>query len=277
MSAPATMETLKGERSAAWVRPRLGRWRRPLTGTATVVAILVVWEAVVRFGLLDPLYLSSPSGIAAVGVDLFQTGAVWPDIRVSATEFVVGYAAAVALAVPLGIAIGWFRRVNYLLGPFVDVLNAVPRVTFLPLLILWFGIGMSSKVAVVFLGAVIPITIATYAGVRASEARFVRVARSFGASQGKLLLSIVLPGTVPFLFAGLKYGAGRALLGVVVGEIYASTAGIGHMIAEAATRFDTATVFFGVALFMAAGVAVTGVLDRIERHFDRWRPQGGAR
>jgi NitT/TauT family transport system permease protein len=125
----------------------------------------------------------------------------------------------------------------------------------------------------VFLGAVIPIVIATYTGVRTNEARFIRVARSFSASQRKLMTSIILPGTVPFLFTGLKYGAGRALLGVVVGELYASTAGVGHMIAEAGNLFDTGTVFFGVFLFMAVGIAVTAVLNRIERHFDRWRPQ----
>src|SRR5262249_59538409 len=98
------------------------------------------------------------------------------------------------------------------------------------LIIIWFGIGIWSKVVVVFLGAVLPLLIAAHAGVTTNEARFVRVARSFGASQLKIFSSIILPGTVPFIFTGLKYGAGRALLGVVVGELYAATAGVGHMI-----------------------------------------------
>ena len=88
-----------------------------------------------------------------------------------------------------------------------------------------------------------------------------------------VLTSIILPGTVPFLFAGLKYGAGRALLGVVVGEIYASTEGVGHLIAEAGNLFDTDTVFFGVFFFMAIGIVVNTILNRIEQHFDKWRPQ----
>ena len=108
---------------------------------------------------------------------------------------------------------------------------------------------------------------------RASEARFLRVAKSFGASQLKVFSSIVLPGTVPFIFTGLKYAAGRALLGVVVGELYASTAGLGHMIAEAGNTFQTDTLFFGVLLFTATGLVTTGVLDAIEKRFERWRPQ----
>src|SRR5712691_4154334 len=179
---------------------------------------------------------------------------------------------AVAIAVPLGLAIGLSRRLRYLLSPFVDPLNAVPRVTLLPLIVIWFGIGIWSKVVVVFLGAVIPILINTQSGVKVSEARFIRVARSFSASRVKIFSSIILPGTVPFIFTGLKYGAGRALLGVVVGELYASTAGLGHMIADAGNTFQTDVVFFGVLVFMATGLVVVALLDRLERHFETWRP-----
>jgi NitT/TauT family transport system permease protein len=98
------------------------------------------------------------------------------------------------------------------------------------------------------------------------------VARSFSASRFKIFSSIILPGTVPFVFTGLKYGAGRALLGVVVGELYASTAGIGHMIAAAGNTFQTDLVFFGVLIFMVTGLIVVALLDRLEQRFERWRP-----
>jgi NitT/TauT family transport system permease protein len=165
------------------------------------------------------------------------------------------------------------KRLQYLIGPFVDTLNAVPRVTLLPLIIIWFGIGIWSKIAVVFLGAVIPVLINTQSGVKTSEARFIRVARSFSASKLKIFSSIILPGTVPFIFTGAKYGAGRALLGVVVGELYASTAGLGHLIAEAGNTFQTDIVFVGALLFMAAGLITVALLDALERRFERWRPQ----
>jgi len=152
----------------------------------------------------------------------------------------------------------------------------VPRVTLLPLLIIWFGIGIWSKVAVVFLGAVIPIVISALSGVKTNEARFLTMAQSFSASRPKIFVSIILPGTVPFLFTGLKYASGRALLGVVVGELYAATAGVGHMIADAGNMFQTDTLFFGVFVFTATGLSVVALLGMVERRFERWRPEVGA-
>ena len=250
---------------------------RAIVGGLALLLVLGFWEYSVARGSIDPMFISSPTRIFAAGVDLVRSGELWPDVAVSTHEFIWGYLGAVAVAIPLGLVIGWYRRAQYLVQPFIDVLNAVPRITFLPILILWFGIGLSSKIAVVFLGAVVPVTIATYSGVKTNEARFLRVARSFGASPLKLFTSIILPGTVPFIFTGLKYGAGRALLGVVVGELYASTAGVGHMIADAANTLQTDVVFVGVFLFTATGLAMNTVLDRIERHFDRWRPDGARR
>lgn len=248
-----------------------------LIGGAMLAILLIVWEAAPAAGLIDPLFTSSPTRVVAAGVDLFRSGEIWPDLAVSGTEFLWGYLAAIAVGVPLGLAIGWFRRAEYFFGPFIDVMNAVPRITFLPILILWFGIGVWSKLAVVFLGAVIPIAIATSSGVKTNEARFLRVARSFGASPLKLFTSIIVPGTVPFIFTGLKYGAGRALLGVVVGELYASTAGLGHMIADAGNTLQTDVVFFGVLLFTVTGLVINAVLGRLEQHFERWRPPEPAR
>jgi len=241
-------------------------------GGGTFLAFLLLWEATARFGLIDPLFISSPVQVARAGYALVRDRDFWNDARVSGIEFLLGYGAAVTIAVPLGLASGLSRRLRYLLGPFVDPLNAVPRVTLLPLIVIWFGIGIWSKVVVVFLGAVIPILINTQSGVSTSEARYLRLARSFSASRWKMFSSVVLPGTVPFIFTGLKYGAGRALLGVVVGELYAATAGLGHMIADAGNTFQTDVVLFGVLVFMATGLVVVALLDRLERHFETWRP-----
>jgi len=237
---------------------------------------LLAWEICADTGAINPLLVSSPSRVARAGVVLCADPDFWNDMRVSASEFAFGYCAAAAIGVPLGLAMGLWRRMSYILSPFVDTLNAVPRVTLLPLLIIWFGIGIWSKVAVVFLGAVIPIVISTLSGVRTSEARFVAMARSFSASRVRIFGSIVLPGSVPFIFTGLKYAAGRALLGVVVGELYAATAGVGHLIADAGNMFQTDTLFFGVLVFTATGLIVVGALGRLERHFERWRPDVGA-
>ncbi|HUD85348.1 MAG TPA: ABC transporter permease [Xanthobacteraceae bacterium] len=249
---------------------------RYLIGGGTLAAFLLAWELCADTGAINPLFISSPSRIWQAGAVLIVDQEFWNDVRVSASEFMFGYGAAAAVGIPLGLAMGSSRRLSYILGPFVDTLNAVPRVTLLPLLIIWFGIGIWSKVAVAFLGAVIPIVISALAGVKTNEARFLAMAKSFSASRAKIFGSVILPGTVPYIFTGLKYAAGRALLGVVVGELYAATAGVGHMIAEAGNMFQADTLFFGVLVFTATGLVVVAVLDRIERRFERWRPPVGA-
>jgi len=249
---------------------------RLLIGGGTLALFLLAWEACADSGAINPLFISSPSRVARAGAMVIADPDFWNDVRVSASEFLFGYAAAAAIGVPLGLAMGWSRRLSYLLSPFVDTLNAVPRVTLLPLLIIWFGIGIWSKVAVVFLGAAIPIIISAFSGVKTNEARFLTMSKSFSASRLKVFGSIIVPGTVPFIFTGLKYAAGRALLGVVVGELYAATAGVGHMIADAGNTFQTDTLFFGVFIFTATGLIVVALLDRLERRFARWRPQVGA-
>jgi ABC-type nitrate/sulfonate/bicarbonate transport system permease component len=249
---------------------------RYLIGGGTLVVFLFVWELCTDSGAINPLFISSPSRIAEAGAAAMSDPDFWNDVRVSANEFIFGYVTAIVVGVPLGLLMGTSRRLSYILAPFVDTLNAVPRVTLLPLLIIWFGIGIWSKVAVVFLGAVIPIVISALSGVKTNEARFLTLAKSFSASRTKIFVSIILPGTVPFIFTGVKYAAGRALLGVVVGELYASTAGVGHMIAEAGNMFQTDTLFFGVLIFTSTGLVVVALIDRLERRFERWRPNVGA-
>jgi ABC-type nitrate/sulfonate/bicarbonate transport system permease component len=259
---------------------RVGRFylehERALVGTGAVAAFFLAWETVTRSGLVDPLFLSSPTLIGRAAYQLFAEGSIWKDLRVSGTEFLVGYLLAAGLAIPLGLAVGWYRRLYFCLSPFIDVLNAVPRVALLPIIIIWFGIGVWSKIVVVFLGAVIPMLINTFSGVKTTEERFLKVARSFGASEFKIFWSIVFPGTVPFIFTGLKYAAGRALLGVVVGELYAATAGIGFLITVAGATFQTDKVFVGILIITTTGVLAVELLNRLERRFEGWRPKVGS-
>src|SRR5262249_57461234 len=130
---------------------------------------------------------SAGAGIGVGGRAVLDDRDFWGDVRVSANEFVTGYLAAIVLAIPLGLVVGWYRRAQYLLGPFIDSLNAVPRVTFLPIIVVWFGIGLWSKFAVVFLGAIIPIIIATQAGVPARGAPFLAVRKGLRPPQPQVL------------------------------------------------------------------------------------------
>lgn len=271
-----------GTRSVRDAEPRSGlsrfvsEYATPITRVSALVVFLLLWEFVYRLGLVNPLFTSSPSRIAAAGHELFASGEIWNDLAASGIEFAVGYLAAIVVAVPLGLAAGWYERLFYVLNPFVDTLNAVPRITFMPIIIIWFGIGMGSKIALVFLGAVVTIMINTIDGAKKYDARFLRVAKSFGASEFKIFRSVVLPGTVPFIFSGLKIGAGQALQNVIVGEFYAATMGIGYFIAIAGNSFEIDQAFAGMAVVTILGLVMVGILHRIERHFDRWRPRVGA-
>lgn len=253
------------------------RWEQPVVGAVSVLLFFSAWEGAVRAGLVSAQFVSSPVLVVRAAARLFAEGDMWPHLRVSGLEFVAGYGAAILVAIPVGLAVGWYRRLSYCVAPFIDALNAVPRVALLPLLVIWFGIGIWSKIVVVFLGAVVPLTINTLSGVRVTEGRFLKVARSFGASELRVFRTIVLPGTLPFIFTGLKYAAGRALLGVVVGELYAATAGIGYLIMMAGNSIQTDIVFVGILTMTAAGVITVAALNRLERRFDAWRPRmGGA-
>jgi NitT/TauT family transport system permease protein len=165
---------------------------------------------------------------------------------------------------------------SYIFDPFINAMNATPRIALLPLVIIWLGIGILSKVGIIFLGAVFPIMINTRDGVKTTPIQLLNAAKSFGASQWQIFMSVVLPSTVPFILTGLRLGVGRALIGVLVGELYAATAGIGFMITVAGATFQTDKVFVGILIFAITGVVSMELLTKLEHRFDKWRPKVGA-
>jgi NitT/TauT family transport system permease protein len=246
------------------------RYEPLLLGILGVSIFLLVWELAPRMGLVKPLFTSSPTRILVAGQWLFAHG-LWHDIWVSLQEFVIGFGLAIAVGVPLGIALGWFRRLRAIMEPFVVVLYSVPRVALLPLIILWLGIGIESKVAVVFLGAVFPIIMSVMSGIHTTDEGLMRCARAFGANDWQMLRTIAIPGSVPFMITGMRLGAGRGLVGVVVGEMVASSAGIGHMMSKAGATFQTDKVFVGVIVLAIFGLFLSESLRFLEERVDSWR------
>jgi ABC-type nitrate/sulfonate/bicarbonate transport system permease component len=250
---------------------------RKILGTVSVVIFLTIWELIGNtLQLINPMFMSAPSLVFKAAVQLFASGEIWNDLYVSGVEFAWGYFLSIIFAIPFGIAIGWYKRFAYICDPFVNAMNATPRVALLPLVIIWLGIGILSKVGIIFLGAVFPLLINTRDGVKTTPANLLTAARSFGASEWQIFRSVVLPSTVPFILTGLRLAVGRALIGVMVGELYAATAGIGFMITVAGATFQTDKVFVGVLIFAITGMIMTDVLDRIEHRFDKWRPKVGS-
>ncbi len=255
--------------------PRRSLWQRNenfLLGIASVTTFLLFWEFSVSLNWVNPLFTSSPSRIAATGFEMFRDGSIYPDLLVSAQEFVLGFGLAVIVGVPLGILMGWYSRLNAALDPFVNALYAMPRIALMPLIIIWFGIDIWAKIAIIFLSSVFPILVNTMTGVRTMERDFVKVARSFGASDGQLFKTVALPSSVPNLLTGVRLGLGHALIGIVVGEMNGASAGVGYMMTVAGATFQTDKVMVGIIIIAGAGMALTQVLRMIEARFDVWRP-----
>lgn len=153
-----------------------------ILGTVTTAVLLCLWELAVRAGLSDPLFTSSPSRILKAGYAMVADGSLFPHLAISGLELLVGYGLAIAVAVPLGILLGWYQRLNAAFDPLISALYATPRIALVPLIVIWFGIGLGSKFAIIFLSAVFPILINTIAGVRTVDRDLVKVGRSFGAN-----------------------------------------------------------------------------------------------
>jgi ABC-type nitrate/sulfonate/bicarbonate transport system permease component len=250
---------------------------KKILGAASVATFLILWELVGNtFQLINPMFMSAPSLIWKAAVQLFGSGEIYNDLYVSGVELFWGYALSVLVAIPFGIMVGWYKKMSYIFDPFINAMNATPRVALLPLVIIWLGIGILSKVGIIFLGAVFPIMINTRDGVKTTPYNLLTAARSFGASEWLLFKSVVLPSTIPFILSGLRLGLGRAIVGVMVGELYAATAGIGFMITVAGATFQTDKVFVGVLIFALTGMIGMELLTRVEGRFSKWRPKVGA-
>jgi ABC-type nitrate/sulfonate/bicarbonate transport system permease component len=247
------------------------RTERRLLGSLFIVALLIAWQVVTALGLEPPIVLPSPADVIDAFRDMFSSDQIWHDLAASGLELVYGFALAAVVGVVLGLAIGWYVRLGYLLEPMVNFLYAIPRVALGPLLIVWLGIGLGSKVTLVFLTAVFPVIINTSSGIRSLDPLLVRVARCFGAGDLQIFRTIALPGSVPFILSGLRLAVGQSLIGVFVAELLGAQNGVGMLIQNAGEQFQTATVFAGLVIFAIAGMSLTAIVRRLEHHFDAWR------
>jgi NitT/TauT family transport system permease protein len=257
-------------------RSPLGRWyrrnERTVLGVAGVLSFFGLWQAGAGLGWIDPFFFSSPGDVIAAGLDEVKVARFWNDVKVSAIELTVGATAALVLAVPLGIAIGWWRRVSYTFDPWLNFFNALPRIALIPLVVLWVGLGPEMKMVIVFMGGFFSIIVPTVQGVRTVDRSLLDVARSFKASTVRTFTSLVIPATVPFIVTGVRIAIGRMLIGVILAELYAQTDGLGVMIDKAADALRSDRLLFGVLMFTLFGIIATEALGYLERYFQRWRP-----
>jgi ABC-type nitrate/sulfonate/bicarbonate transport system permease component len=241
-------------------------WQRNyVLSTLSVAIFIATWQFVTSAKLVEPIFLSSPTAVLAVAYQQFvTTGAIYPHIVVSLTEAVVGFSLAIFFGVLFGLLMGRFAWIRQVLDPFVMALYSTPSVALLPLFILWLGIGLWSKVLIVFLGGVFAILVNTTAGVRGVNHRLIETAEAFTATKTKVFFYIILPAAIPFIVAGIRLAIGRVLISVFVAELYASTRGVGFIITQAGATYDTSLMLMGILLFTITGMALAQTLSFFE-------------
>lgn len=265
VSAPAAASGPALRRQSYWERNG-----RPIRILAGLVVGVVLWEVVARY-LNDPLFLVPPTQVVSHAGSMLASGELLPNIWISLVEFAIGLVLACVVGVPLGLAIAVSPKFDDVTSGWIAGLYATPIVALAPLVILWFGLTVWSKVFVVFTVAVFPIMINTTEGVRSTDPHLIEAARAFSASRRQIFTHVMIPYALPFIFAGFRLAVGRGLVGVVVGELFGANAGLGFLIFAASTRFDMPTLFVAVSVLAALGVILTALANWTTDRLTPWK------
>lgn len=249
-------------------RRPLARW---VITTISLICALILWEIFGRN--INPIFGSYPSAIAVAFWHLAVSGQLWSALADSLRPFVVGYALAIIIGVPLGLFIGSFRTAEAALGIYLTAGYAMPLVALVPLLVLWLGLGFAVKAAVVFLMAVFPICINSWLGVTAVPKTLIEVGKSFVAPDWVILRRIILPATLPYIMAGIRLAVGRAVVGMVIAEFFTTISGLGAVIINSANNFDTATMFVPIIILMVMAIGLNSFIGWVERRVAPWQAE----
>ncbi|HXF75439.1 MAG TPA: ABC transporter permease [Methylomirabilota bacterium] len=245
-----------------------------LLKSASILAGLLLWHVAAVSMINDPTFLVSPVVVVDKAYEmLFVSGELYPHLFASSGIFFHGFILAIAAGVPLGFLMALSPRVRDYVNPWMTTLYTTPRIAFAPVLLLWFGIGAGSKVAIVFLGCVFPILINSYYGMRVVNREYVELARSFRLSRRALFMKILLPASVPFILAGIRLSIGRGLTGVAIAEWFGATEGLGYLVFFAGQTLNVPTLFVGVAAFAVLGIVGFELVRRFEVYAMPWRRQ----
>jgi NitT/TauT family transport system permease protein len=236
-----------------------------------IVVVVVAWQFISDHWDLT-LYMSSPTDVWARIQDWAANGTLWQAIRVTLYEAVVGYALGAAAGAVLGFALGRIRWLGQLLDPLLLAAYAVPKIALAPLFVLWLGIGVKTKVGVAALLVFFLVFYNTYSGTKQIDERLCEQARIMGAGRWSVMFKLVIPQAAAWMFVGLSIALPMGITGAVVGEFISSTQGLGYLINNSTSTFDTAGVYAGLLLLMAIALVLNAILAIVERLFSRWRP-----
>jgi ABC-type nitrate/sulfonate/bicarbonate transport system permease component len=247
--------------------------RSRLRGVAIQIALhgsmLALWEIACRT-VISPLFLPPPSAIAVAFYDTLRSGELPRQLGQTLGVLAVGFGLAVIIGLALGILMGTVRTAARLLDPYVNALYAMPTVALVPLVIVWLGLGFEAKVFLTFIVGVFPIVINAQAGVKNIPAAYLETARAFACSRGQMFWKVMLPAAIPFFVAGLRLGLGRALVGVVVAEMFTALSGLGYMVTFYGNTFKTALLFVPIITLALLSIAITELIRWAERRITPW-------
>lgn len=239
---------------------------------ASILVGLFIWWLVAYLKLANPMLLPSPTSVLSAAWEMTTDGSLPRHLAISLARALGGFGLAAAAGIPLGILIARFRWADAALNPWVELLRPVPPIAFLPLVVLWFGIGETSKVIVISYGAVFPILLNTIHGVRAIDNSLLRAARMLGASSRQIFLHVVLPAATPSVMTGLRLGAGMAIFVLVAAELIGASSGLGWLITDAREHFLTDHIMVGIVTLGLLGWAINRALLALEARAIKWRP-----
>lgn len=246
------------------------RYFRLVWGTVGIAGCLLFWQLGSSIGVFDPLFVSSPAEVARTAMKLLPSPEFLGHLLVTSECLFAGLVSALLVGVLVGLPVGWFPRLHATFEPVIAAVYGVPYIAFLPVIIMWTGIGMTSRVIVVFWSAVFPLIINSIQGAREVDENYLRVGRSFSATNLQMFLTITLPSSVPYILAGLRTNIGRAIVGVVVAEFFMSSKGLGYFINLKANALEMAPAFVAIVLLAIFGIALVGIVTYIENRFCNW-------
>jgi NitT/TauT family transport system permease protein len=237
-----------------------------ITAFASVLAVLVVWQVL---GPAQPLFASYPTAIAAAAWEIVPSDII-PAWQPTLVGFGLGLAISIPLAIITGVAMGRIKLVDTILSPYVNALYVTPRIALIPVLVLWFGLDFSLRLAIVVLSSVFPMIVNTYTGMKHVDRDLLDVGRVFTADARQRLFTIILPGSLPYIFAGLRIGTARALGGVIVAETTVGISGVGRRLVTYGAFFKTDKLFVTVISVGVVGLLIAGAVAWVQRHLASW-------
>jgi NitT/TauT family transport system permease protein len=232
---------------------------------------LAIWEAAPRLGLVDRVFLPPFSEVAVAFGKLSQSGEMWNHVSASLNRSLTGFSIAIAIAIPLGLVIAWYRPVAEFLGPILELARNTAALALLPVFVLILGIGEESKVALVVYASTFPILLNTISGVRTVDPLLIKSAASLGLSPLRLFQKVVLPSAVPTIFTGIRMAAASSILVLIAAEMVGARAGLGYLITASQLSFQIPNMYAGIIAIALLGLTFNGVLVVIERRLSRWR------